>query len=453
MTKGKKLIALLGVLLTLCLAVFFISRSEERKERIKNSGETILAIPTADVTALAWENSSGSFSFRLEGDTWIYDGDNSFPVDTDKLEKLVEPLENLTADFVIETPEALSQYGLDDPVCTISVTAGEQVYTIELGDYSQMDSQRYLTVGDENVYLANHDPLDEFDAVLRNLVKNDTIPDFDDVTAITFSGIENYTIDFDENGESLCEDDVYFVNGAPLDTDRVKSYLSTIEALTLSSYVTYNATEEELNAYGLTEPELSVEIHYTEDDTEQVFTLHVGRNQEELAKASEGDSVTSYVRVGDSQLVYTISSNYNYTALTEVNFDDLRHQELFTADFGSLSSLTVTLENTDYAFIFGENEEGDSVWSYLDEEVDLEDIRASLALVEADTFTDTAEISDREEISLTFTLQDGRASTLAFYRLDGNHCLAVSDGTPVAYVSRGAVVDLIEAVNEVILDF
>lgn len=454
MTKGKRLLALFGVLVAVCLAALLVSRQEQRKEQIKVSGEVILELPTESVTALAWENSSGSFSFRLENGTWLYEDDTAFPVDTDKLEALIEQFEGFTAAFTIENADDLGQYGLDDPVCTVTLTTETDTYEISLGDYSQMDSQRYLTIGDGNVYLANHDPLEEFDAVLRNLVRNDTIPNFGTVQQITFSGTaaEHYTVTYNENGDSLCDDDLYFSDGKPLDTERVASYLSTVSGLNLTSYVTYNVTAEELTAYGLDDPELTVEILYTEDDTEQSFTLHVGRNREELADAAEGDSVTSYFRVGDSQLVYALSSSYNYKNLMKSSYNDLRHQALFTADFADLAQMDITLESTTHSFTKGEDEDGEMVWLYAEQVIDTEELRSALALTEASGFTEDASVAGKEELSLTLTLTDGRAVTLAFYRVDGTNCLATVDGASTAYVSRGLVVDLIEAVNTIILN-
>ena len=84
--------------------------------------------------------------------------------------------------------EDYSQYGLDDPVCTIRLTAGEESWEILLGDYSTMDSQRYVSIGDGNVYLAVNDPLDEFDAALSDLILNDQVPDLDGATRIAFAG-------------------------------------------------------------------------------------------------------------------------------------------------------------------------------------------------------------------------------------------------------------------------
>ena len=100
-----------------------------------------------------------------------------------------------------------------------------------------MDEQRYLSIGDGKVYLVNHDPLDEFDAVLRDMILDDTTLEFDAAERIEFSGSENYTILRDEDGKSLCADDSYFTDGQPLDTDNVETFLSAIQSLSLTNYV------------------------------------------------------------------------------------------------------------------------------------------------------------------------------------------------------------------------
>lgn len=176
MRKTTKLAILLAVLAALCLTVFLLSRRQARQEAVRESGETILAIDPESVTSLAWTNESGSFAFRREGDGWVYEGDEAFPVDGEKLTTLLEPLEELGAAFTIEDARDLGQYGLSDPAGSVTVGTESGTYTLTLGDYSQLDAQRYLSLGDGKVYLVTHDPMEEFDAVLRDLILDDSIP-------------------------------------------------------------------------------------------------------------------------------------------------------------------------------------------------------------------------------------------------------------------------------------
>ena len=80
----------------------------------------------------------------------------------------------------------------------------------------------------------------------------------------------------ENDGLSDNEDDIYFCEQKikkeqPLDTNLVKTYLNNVNALNLGTYVTYNATDEELVKYGLDEPKYNLEVKYTpksEDSSE-----------------------------------------------------------------------------------------------------------------------------------------------------------------------------------------
>lgn len=469
MRKATKLYSLLGVLLVVCIATFAVSRYEEKKEQIKNSGEVILEIPTESVTALSWTNESGTFSFTKD-ETWVYDEDNAFPVDEEKINDLLEQFTSLAAAFAIDDVEDFAQYGLDEPICTIHITAGEESYTVELGDFSKMDEQRYVSIGDGKVYLVSHDPLDEFDSVLRDMILDDTIPEFDTVKQIAFSGEESYTISYDEGGTSICADDVYFTDGKPLDTAVITEWLTSLHELDLTNYVSYNVTDEELETFGLDEPALAITLDYSSSDEDGnetdsgTLVLHLSQNPEELAAyeeaiANEEDvlpDVTCYARVGDSQIVYQITQS-EFDALTDVSYDALRHQKIFTADFDTVTSIDVTLEGEDYIFTYNPPEDEDDAdvegtWTYQDTEFDIFDFSYALRALSATSFTDEAP-TGQEEISLTLHLdnEDFPTFTLTLYRLDGESCIACVDGESVAFVSRDKAVDLIEAVRAVTL--
>ena len=456
---------LLAVFAVVSITAVLVSRHEEKVEQIKNSGKTILSIPTDTVTALSWTNEEGTFSFTKD-EIWTYDEDSAFPVDEEKIDELLAQLEDFAAAFVIDDVEDYEQYGLDEPVCTISITVGEESYTVELGDFSKMDEQRYISIGDGKAYLVSHDPLDEFDAVLRDMILDDTIPEFDTAKQIAFTGTENYTITYDEDGTSICADDVYFTDGKPLDTDNVNEWLTALMGLGLTDYVSYNVTDEELQTFGLDESDLTITLDYSnsdEDGTETDFgtlVLHLSQNPEELAAyekalANEEDElpdVTCYARVGDSQIVYSITQT-EFDKLTAVSYDTLRHQKLFTADFDTVTSMDVTLEGETYTFTYNlpadeDSEDVEGMWTYDGAEFDVYDLRTALRSLTAVSFTDETP-TGQEEISLVIHLdnEDFPTFTLTLYRYDGENCLAAVDGEPAALVSRAQTVDLVEAVR------
>lgn len=466
MNRSKKLYILLGVLAAVCAATFALTRMEERKEQIKNTDAVILELPGESVQALSWEYGGETLAFHKEG-TWLYDGDERFPVSEERIDELLEQFQSFGAAFVIEDVEDFGQYGLDDPVCTIQLSTAEQTWEIALGDYSRMDAQRYVSIGDGNVYLVRHDPLDEYDAVLSDMIDHDEIPSFDHVTQLRFEGPESYVISCQEDSADSCSaDDVYFTRrgdeNLPLDTSRIESYLQTVSGLALASYVSYDATDEELRTYGLDAPEWTITIDYTAEEdggeTAETFVLHVSPDPEDVKAAGEAEEdggqdgdISAYVRVGESQIIYRISPD-SYRKLAAASYDDLRHPEVFWADFSHVEQIDISLEEDRYTLTA--REDGDErKWLYREEEIEIAGLQDAIEALAADTFTGE-QPSQKEEISLTVHLDDENFPQvqIKLYRYDGSRCLAVVDGESVSLVERAAVVDLMEAVYAIVLE-
>ncbi|WP_279067512.1 DUF4340 domain-containing protein [Intestinimonas butyriciproducens] len=460
---------LLGLLLAACAATFGVIRYEEHKEVIRNSDAIVLEIDSDAVQTLSWEYGAETLAFHKE-DTWLYDGDAAFPVDEEKIQERLELFRAFGVSFIIEDVEDYGQYGLDKPICTIRLSTADETWEILLGNYSSMDSQRYVSVGDGNVYLVQNDPLDYFDASLSDMIDHDETPDFDKVTGIRFAGTESYSITYEEDsGNTYCEEDVYFAERAgsllPLDTSRVDAYLQKISGLSLTDYVTYNATAEELEACGLDTPELTVTVDYTYEDEArneitQTFALQISRDPEEQKAAEEAsdqeegtaeEEITAYARVGDSRIVYRITAN-EYKALMDASYDALRHLEVLSADFSDVTQLDISLEGAAYS-ITAEGSGDGRTYSYLGEELEIGDLQSALESLKAESFTDERP-TQKKEIGLTVHLDNENYPEvrIELYRYDGTNCLAVVDGTPVSLVARADVVDLIEAVNEIVLN-
>lgn len=455
MNRSKKLIVLLGILAVVSIAAFAAIWWEDRKEQIQNTDAVILELSAEDVQALSWEYQSNTLSFHRDG-AWSYDGDAAFPVDEEKIGTLLKQFQSFGAAFIIKDVEDYGQYGLAAPVCTIKLSADSWDYEIKLGDYSKMDSQRYVDIGDGNVYLVKDDPLDYFDIGLSDVIRHDVIPTFGQVNGLEFSGTADYSISYEEeSGNSYRDSDVYFTQSGetllPLDTVKVNAYLNEIDCLSLTDYVTYNATEEELKSYGLAQPELTARVDYSDEDgNAQTFVLHIARDPAEQ-DGGEDRTITAYARVGDSPIVYKIFSS-SYTALMAAAYDDLRHGEVMPADFTDIFQMSILLEGQTYT-LTSEGKGDERSFSYQGEELDIAQLQSTLETLRADSFTDEVP-NQKQEISLTIHLdqESTPAVQIDLYRYDGTHCLAVVDGKTVSLVDRTAVVDLIEAINVIVLN-
>ncbi len=61
------------------------------------------------------------------------------------------------------------------------------------------------------------------------------------------------------------------------------------------------------------------------------------------SSSSEEEEITAYAGVGESQIVYKITVS-EYETLMEAAYDDLRHQEVLTADFADVTQIDIALE-------------------------------------------------------------------------------------------------------------
>lgn len=467
MKRSKRLIGLLGILGITCVATYGIAKYEEEKELIKNSDEIILELDSEKVTALSWEYDEEQLAFHKD-ENWYWDEDETFPVDEEKIMDMLDMFESFGVSFVIEEVEDYAQYGLDDPMCTIRVETETETYKLELGDYSTMDSERYVTLGDGKVYLVQKDPFDTFERTISDMILHDEIPPVSEAEEILFTGAEETRIFYEKNSDKTYGDyDVYFMEqgeeSLPLDTPTMNDYLRTIRNLNPKEYVTYNATEEELSTYGMTEPELTISLTYTAEDEEteeesaESFVLHVSRNPEELEREKKEGSedteeeINAYARIGESPIIYKISDE-DYKALTAVSYNDLRHKEVLTASFKNINQIDISLEDADYTITTEGNSEGRRYF-YNEEELEIGTFQSALTVLEAEEFTDEMP-TEKKEIDLVIHLDDPNYPevNVELYRYDGNQCMAVVDGNPVSLVKRSQVVDLIEAVYAVVLE-
>lgn len=462
MKRSKKMILLLCVLAVVCIATVVMTNFDPEQEQIEATNEVILSLSGGSVTKLSWDGEETALAFhRDEENVWYYNEDDTFPVDQEEMDVLLAEFAEVTASFVIEDVTDYSQYGLDDPVCIIDISTDTQDYTVKLGAYSEIDGLRYVSIGGGKVYLVTQDPVEAFGVVLSDLFLHDTMPEIETATKISFAGMSKDSIVYKEDGgASYNAEDVWYLNDLPLDTALVESYLNAFTGVSLTNCVSHDGAEDSLVTYHLDEPALSVTVSYT---TEESDGTNVHRNAVlHVSSAVEvGDDTVAYVRIGDSKLIYQITESA-HEVLTSTGYNDLRHKEVFTADFETVTGVDITLEGSTYSLTKHETvveaEEEDEedttqiLWKYGETEVEIDDIQSALEALTASSFTGDAP-AGKEEIRLIIHMENDYRGTmeLVLYRQDGDTCLCKVNGESTCFVSRGSVVELIEAVNAIVL--
>lgn len=104
MKRYKRIVVLLAVLAVACVTTFAVSQYQEYKEEIETSDEVILEIDPESVTTLSWSIDGQSLDFHKD-ETWLYDGDEAFPVDDEKITELLDQFSEFGVAFIIENVE------------------------------------------------------------------------------------------------------------------------------------------------------------------------------------------------------------------------------------------------------------------------------------------------------------------------------------------------------------
>ena len=277
MKRNKKLGLLLLALVLVCAAAFAAVRLSPDEEAGEDTSFTLLALEAEDITQLSWDYDGKSLTFTYDADDgWSYPADSAFPLDSALLESMAATLGDVTAYRTIEGVDDLSQYGLDEPEVSVTVTTQDGDYTLAIGDETTMGGQRYASTGDGSVYLVDSSLLDSFSYGLYAFVAEEDIPAMNDLTAFTVeSGNRDLNLVYlEDSGLAYSNHYVWFQqdgeNNTTLDTELTESFIENITLLTWSQCVNYHADEEALAEYGLDEPAAVVTVDYvgtTQEDS------------------------------------------------------------------------------------------------------------------------------------------------------------------------------------------
>ena len=318
MKRGKKLLVLTLVLCLLAAAAAAASRLNPEGEETAGEETVIFTVDTGTVTKLSWRCQDQTLTFTRNGNCWSYE-DPAFPVNQTNLDSLLVTLSELTASKTIADVEDLGEYGLDEAGWEIWVSDGAGEYHLTLGDETGVSAERYLSLGDGNVYLVDSAVTEKFSAGLYDLIQMEQIPDLSDMTRFTVrtAGGE-LDIAYEQSGDAafwyLAADE----SKQALDEDKVAALTDLIGELSWNSCADYNAGAEALAPYGLAEPAVTVQVGYLADVEVVTDTLDTDGNPVVLTEQEDavftvqiglGEDGGCYARLADSAMVYAIDTD------------------------------------------------------------------------------------------------------------------------------------------------
>ena len=348
MTKQTKTLAALAAALVVCGGAYAALRVWNDQQA--QVDDTVYVTQLSDFTALSFTNAQGELSFTKVEDAWQYDGDASFPADQEAVEDLAEQVGSLAAIRVIDDPEDLSAYGLDEPALQASVTAGDgTAVTLLLGDVS--DSYCYAKRTDsDTVYTISTDLPENLESL--ELLDLAAIPDFPDLgtdtissltwesggTTLTLTKAEAETAGT-ESGDSSADassssesaegtEPARDVNGTaiPSDNSTFTSLMAQVSSLAFDACYDYKGEADTLAECGLDTPVGVLTVTYGEDET---LTLTIG--------ALDGTGDSYYAQLSGDPGVYLLSAD-SVDTLISLSAQELTAAEDETASDASSDS-------------------------------------------------------------------------------------------------------------------
>ena len=298
--KSVNLITAVGVLVVLSGAYVgvkaYVAKQEAADtESAEEENPEIISIASADVKSIKFVIDKKEVTFEKDGDSWVKSDETDFPVDQDKIDTLVSSLNSIKAERTLENVEDASEYELDQPENTITVTTEDgETTVIQLGMENDSTSQEYIDLNEDSstVYVVSNSTFSSFEGTLYDFAKSGVFPTVDSstVSKISVEGKDSsYVVEKDENnfwnitGDGETE---------KADSAKATSLASALSSMAYSSYVNYNCAEDEFSQYGLDKPYAEITVCYQEKvKKESTDDEHEAENgDEEVSEASEDEN-------------------------------------------------------------------------------------------------------------------------------------------------------------------
>lgn len=286
--KSMNLITAVAVLVVLSGAYVgvktYVAKQEEKENAEEEEEKTqVFSISSEDVQSIKFVIDKKEVTFEKNNDEWVKSDERDFPVDQDKLIEAVGSLNNVEADRVLDNVTDTTEYGLDDPTNTITITDKDGKETVlHVGMENASTSQYYVENGEDEskIYVVADSVFQPFMKTLYDYAKAGTFPVIDSST------ISNVTVDENDDSYTLTKDDntglwnIQDKDGAEkADSAKVSSLTSSIASIAYGSFVNYNC--KDLSEYGLDKPYGTITIDYQEKVEEKSDSSEDGDASEE----------------------------------------------------------------------------------------------------------------------------------------------------------------------------
>jgi len=372
MKKAKRMIALLMLLVIAAAANVVIGKINQADEDVvsEEKGTFVLTeYEKDDVSGLAWTKGEESVAFMLSDGQWQYTKDQDFPVDQAAAQVLSDTAMEIRADRKIENIENMSDYGLSEPAFTLAISFADGTeIAYSLGDQTPFQDGYYLSVSgqDDCVYVVEDDFSGDFSLVLFDYAALETLPEIGEAVMLSVGNTfkaeyldESKTVDREQNWYSA-------LSGQPLDAEKMESLISNAMDLSLGALQDYNASDDALVEYAL-----------TEDTATEICIKDAEGSERSLLVGNMNDDADYYVRIKGSRMVYALSGNDQDVLIADES--DMRILTVAPVSFEDVKEASFTIGESVYRI-----ERNETVTQATDREAEIKTVTVTRNGVQTD---------------------------------------------------------------------
>ena len=291
--KGKGLLFAVLILIVLLVLYFVIDLQQKKADQEAETEETEesslpVSVTNDEIAKVTVKNGDVTMTYTKNDDTWTYEEDSDFPLDESAVDTKMSKLTSLTVDRVLESPEDLSEYGLDEPKQEVTVLKTDgTAFTLYIGNQNSSNNDFYVKVDDgTDVYTMPASSVNVFDMQPYDVAKADTFPTLESTNIRNIKvEKEDGTVEFssDENGTSWTVKD-QDGNEEEAGTTAASDLTTAVSSLSYKDFVDYKG--DDLARYGLDKPAETVTV--VSEETEAATESETAEETVSEAEAVSG---------------------------------------------------------------------------------------------------------------------------------------------------------------------
>ena len=491
--QKRLLLILLLILAVLAVGYVILLRYNAAKEAETEETESTIALwpedfDSSSIASISYLNGDSSLTFNRktdeDTDTWIYAADNDFPLEQSALSGMNSQLQSLTASrSVTDSLDNLKEYGLDQPVNTITATDQDgTAVTLYLGSTNSGSDVTYAyTSQSDHVYTIASDFADYFNRPLLKLIEADTLPlpsGAAEYKTISIAG-KNSSLNMNYNPDG--NDQVDYLGKCswigeeagdtyPISDANASVITEAIMGLEITDCAAYKASAEELKSFGLDQPQAVVTVQYTEEESikEESLTLQIGACVDDYY----------YVSWNSIDQVYRMAASL-ITPFLDAAKENLICMEPFNFDLTTMDSLTVSYGGAKWDMVINRpdeisesdtaddaesaSESDDETGSSADIAVtvngkevsysDFSSMMTHLQQIQAEKIWNAAENTagtgtDSMKIHVDLNRKNRSSVDLELYSYNSSYYAVSVDGTPTWLINKNDIASIQSALND-----